>query len=1565
MIDSQHSADGQPFPASAADFVSALLGTDDHPGAAEQAVRALRFSQARGGILAEVPLADLGRYAERLTRELRKGKDQGRARAAHDLLDLLRHPAVLRRIAEAGAVPAWTNRILGLVERSQFTFARLLAQRIEIYGDRTFLRDPTPGDERFVSWREAGARMDLYARGLLAIATERGEGRVGILSENRLETALLDMACLGAGIVDVMVPANATADDVAYILRHAAIGAVIVSSAEQLDKVHGALDRLPNMHTVIALDEGIAGARGAMSLSELVARAAQTPLELLEDRRDAVRLSDPATIMYTSGTTGEPKGIVFSQLNLVAKRFCRALALPDIGEDDVFLAYLPLFHTFGRFFELAGSVFWGATYCFAGDPSIRTLTRRMREIHPTVFISIPKKWIQLRDAIADEVNLEVEDDETIRRAVRRVTGGRLRWGLSAAGRLDPEIFRFFQRNGVELASGFGMTEATGGITMTPPHEYREDSLGPALPGVDIQLADDGELLVRGPYVMQGYLDPPDGRPAFDADGWFHTGDLMEMDRDGFVRIIDRKKEIYKNVKGQTIAPQRIEKLFRDFDSVGAVFLVGDHREYNTVLISPEPGFKDLDLGKLSPAELRDHFRSMVVTANSFLAPFERIVDFAVIDRPFDAEHGELTPKGTYRRKTIERNFSETIRLLYRRRVLTVGGVRLLVPNWFFQVLGLTSDDLRVREDELHLISSGTRIRIGRLDEGRIRIGSVIYAGSEDPLDLGALLHTPALWLGNDALVDFAPLGDEHRQRSYRTPLGLRWLRREAPHDTNERNRTRLKQALLEDKHDLATLHLAALALDGELREDALLAVQVLEAAAAAADGAIADSARRVLGRAVRNPRLEVSRRAFQVLACVEPPTTFPSTVSAFLDNCPDLLDDETIAILVERQPPPPNEDVLIEAAERRCAAPFSDRSTLEAAESLIRYLVAVGTGHPGRYRRLRAVLTRIARLAPQGDLRSTAALARHELETSFRHWLGPPSHIAVDPETGREYRWEDVVAFDETVETADRHRLLVAVKHTSLLREAAFLFFERATIQLADILPGGVWLRLLGSRHGKSVFRLTVQTRSGRHYDLAVNINHTLDPDDVRREIDWLILCGEPRARGPVVEDFGGYWSDHDLWTEEFIPGETLDRALRRLSRQPRDRDRFTGVWPFAAWCAASTYIDFWERTGRRLLVEDPSPTNVIVPIHDYQTGARLVSIAARAHFTTVAQMLGSLHVHLVEAVESEHPSLAGRVHWDVLFSALFEVVGEAEGSELLREAARQGPPEVKGAAESFLDAVAARGFLPMKLYFAVKRFHRWERLNTEATLAARARNLSELETTYGLAALQPAHPEVRVRFFRETVFREAPEALASGLEQIIQRLRTGALSAAELAVAVADLRATLEPDEASDFFLARLSFPHIRPDDEASFVMTREGGGQQSEVAVCCADQDGNTFYIRHALSPKEVGRLYRLFLAEKLPVQFHPGHRYLVAVNERGHIIGGLFYEVDTDARTAHMEKIVVADRYRRKGIAGALLTELGNRLKIMGMASLTTGFFRPQFFYQHGFAVERRYAGLVKTL
>ena len=1552
------------------DAVAALGAALDTAGRNESAEQSESLDAAVLAVLRDAPHRD--RILERLDLEAladlaarivtRATRD-----AAWDLLDLLRRPAVLRRIDAEGSVDAWADRMLMLVDASHLTMATLLRRRAEEYGGKVLFELGTPGPARSVTWRQTAARVDVLARGLVAVAG-RGAPRVAIISENRVEMAIADLACQAAGLVSVMIPAQATEHDVAFMLRQSEARLAIAGSREILATLRRLTDGLPRLTHLVAMDVGLAG-NGVIALDAIAARAGETPPAELDRRRLAARIDDLATIMYTSGTTGTPKGIRFSHRNVVFKRFARALALPEIGEDDVFLCYLPLYHTFGRYLELYGCIFWGATYVFLDNPSVFALVGGMLRFRPTVFISVPKKWIQLHEQIARTADLTSASDREIDEALRRVTGGRLRFGLSAAGRLDAEIFRFFEAHGVSLMSGFGMTEATGGITMTRPGRYKDESLGPALPGIKLSVGDDGELSIRGPYVMIGHVETPEGETTLDADGWLKTGDLVELDADGHVRLVDRKKEIYKNVKGETIAPARIESFFRDFASVGRVFLVGDHREYNTALIWPNPDAHDLDFAAMHDDERKSHFRSIVSSVNAFLAPYERIVDFALLPRDLAADRDELTPKGTPRRKVVEAHFAETIRLLYRRVHLKVGGLEIVFPNWLFQALGLTAQDLRLDAERIALPTRGTSLTVRRLQSGIALVGSSVYRHPpKDPVHLGVLLTTPRLWLANEALVDFAPLDVRLRERPGRAGDAVERKGRTAPRVADDALKDAARRALTAGDLDLLDLHRAGLLLESSDEDGALDAMRVLERVVLEEEGPLTEPAREVLRRVADSPFLAVRRRAFTVLVPVERETRVLQTLQRFLGSPGVLLDGDTREALCERTLTDARFQAFVDEAREAGRATEGGRSLDRRATALLKFLAAYGASHPTRYRPLRAFFVRTMLFSGRESIRQEAWRAVDELVRGFRQWLGATIRVAVDPESGQEYRWEDVVAFDDAVPSKDRERILDALRGTAFLREAVFLFSGGAVPRLSDIPPGGVWVRLLGARHHKAVYRVTVQTRFQGSYDLAVNVNQGRTQEQVREEIRWLTLCGEPGAHDPLVEDFGGYWPQQDLWSEEFIPGESLDRTLKRLARQ-EDDERFRQLWAFFAWSALAAYVDFWNRTGRRHEIAEPDMTNVIVPTHDYQTGARIVSLSAVREHCGLAPMLRFFREALVRPAEQAYPTLAGVVGWEGLFASLLEIVGEDEGVRLLREVLHKDlddPPDaMRETLKAFLVGVEARGFIPMRLHFAITRYRRWATLSADSTPQARARTLREFWDTYGLARAARSYPETRARFFLDTVFRGAPVPLVAGLEEIVLALRRRTIDGDALLDSITDLRARLDVTADDDYFLARLSFPYLRPEDAAEFVQVAAGGRALGDIVVTLEDQDGAPFQVRHALSPKEVGRLHRLFVAAKLDVGFRAEHQYLVAVNDRGILIGGIFYELEDEGRNAHLEKIVVAERLRKKGVADGLMKEFFNRVRAAGATTVTTGFFRPEYFYGYGFKIEKRYAGLVKEL
>jgi GNAT superfamily N-acetyltransferase len=477
-----------------------------------------------------------------------------------------------------------------------------------------------------------------------------------------------------------------------------------------------------------------------------------------------------------------------------------------------------------------------------------------------------------------------------------------------------------------------------------------------------------------------------------------------------------------------------------------------------------------------------------------------------------------------------------------------------------------------------------------------------------------------------------------------------------------------------------------------------------------------------------------------------------------------------------------------------------------------------------------------------------------------------------------------------------------------------------------------------------------------------------LPDEQVQEEIDWLILCGEATHRPPVVEDFGGHVPEQNMWSEEYVTGDTLDREMRRLERRAEQQEGLWQIWPFFAWSALSAYVDFWDRTGRRCEIAAMDPADIVLPTHDYHTGSRIVSLSERKSHEGLLHMVQFFKEAFVDAVEDQHADLKGMVGWDVIFSAVLEVVGEHEGLveyETALQSEPEVPDELRGALEEYTFTVRRRGFLPRRLYFATKRYRRWAELNDDATPVARAATLQELYDTYGLDRLAGSYPEVRLRFFRETVFRDSSNELQHGLDELIARVRGGELVNGDLATAIAELRHRLDVEEDDDYFLARIPFAYLRPEDAVGFVSADSGAGSQSEIVVAMEDADGSLVRVRHALVPKEVERLHRLFMSARLEVRFGPEHRYLVAINERGQIIGGIYYEIAEGGRRAHLEKIVVADGYRRKGVADGLMNDFFNRLRASGVKRVTTGFFRPEYFYAHGFKIEKRYAGLVKSL
>ncbi|HEY6004628.1 MAG TPA: GNAT family N-acetyltransferase [Anaeromyxobacter sp.] len=1501
-------------------------------------------------------LAEVGPLAEALLGGLsHPARRQASRRALLAFLDRVRRRA-FTAILEPEDVEAWTRLVLRAVREADYAFGDLLSSREET-DPRTIALRVMGADPCELTVADVARRTRAIARGLLPLLEGDGQARVAILSENGLDAALCDLACLANGIVDTPLPANAVAEQVVTMLRHSRARVLLAADDEQVAKVLPSLSALPDLRHVVAFSRATAERNGLASLEQVVGRAGEADDAARAARAAAVKATDVASVMYTSGTTGRPKGILFTHENVVSKRFCRAFALPNVNEGDVFLCYLPLYHTFGRFLDLCGSLFWGATYVFARSAAQATLLEDLKRVRPTVLISVPKKWMELHEAAAAEAGSD--DPRDLAAPLRALTGGRLRYGLSAAGYLDPAVFQAFHGAGVALCSGYGMTEATGGVTMTAPGDYVEGSIGKPLPGVECRVAAGGELQVRGAYVSPGYLGPGEEEQGRDAEGWFATGDLVSVDPSGHLRLVGRKKEIYKSQQGQTIAPQRVENLYRDFEAVSQAFLVGDHREYNTLLVWPNPASPAV-AGK-APEEVRELLSSLVASANRFLAPFERVAAFEVLPRAIDEAHGELTHKLTFKRDVVERSFGALIERMYEQRhvALAVDGFSLRVPSWVLREIGVLPHEVTLEGGALRARHRVLPVGAVAAAPGSLRIGDLAYASDGAQADLGTLLSRPALWLGNEALRTF--LGDEafvslvSRPRKAARELRLDPRFWPAPPPVRVR---RLLDIVDRDEPSFHSIHAAGELLRAE-RPEASRAVAHLRAALAVDRREHASLARALLRRAADAPDEDVRRRAFRALLPDDAASETVKTLRRFLDRMGEsALREDDLAELASRGLSEAQVQVLLRdlarRAERDAPVDPSDRRLLLGE---VRLLTATAIARPAWFAQVRVPLARLA----LNDDPEIAARAREELDRlrrGFWNWIGPNLRRAVDPATGAAYAWKDVLTFDRQVGPSEAQHLLLAVEESTLVRGSVFLLGGGALLSLADIPPRGASVSLLGHQHGKNVYRLSIHTRARESYDVAINVAEEMNFREFKEEVAWLLAAG---ARPPLVEQFGGCFPEWGIFTEEFIPGETVEKQVARLVRQGESR-RLKLLWPFLAWTALDAHVRFWDRTGRRLALREPSPSAFIVPSHDYQTGGRLVSISDRTPCDSLDELLDRFQRSFVERVEASVPELRGEVNDALVLGAVVEALGMERGLALLSRAAQESRHAV--ALETFLERVRDEGLLPRRAWFAIRRYRRWLEVNPAATVEARGKMLGELWGTYSLGEVEETAPETRLRFFRETVFASARPELAAALDALIARARALPAGDLELEEPVAALRGAISPTPEEDWFLARMTYRYLAPGDEVALISVPSGGHFVTEVVAAIGDADGNRFVARGPVSPREVARLLAVFHDANLNVTFAAEHEFLVCLDAREVVVGGLYW-ARSAPDTVHLEKMVVARRHRGAGLAESLLREFFRRLASRGVRRVETGWFHPEYLRRFGFRTDPSSGGLVRDL
>ncbi|HEY6151403.1 MAG TPA: long-chain fatty acid--CoA ligase, partial [Gaiellaceae bacterium] len=533
---------------------------------------------------------------------------------------------------------------------------------------------------------EAGTAVDELANGLLALGVAKGDS-FAILGRNALEWALFDFALGLIGAIGAPVYANSSARDAAYVLGHAEAVGVLVEDDEQLAKVGSVRAELPRLEHLITF----------AGLPELEARgrdfAAEKPSALAEAEA-LVDEEELFTYIYTSGTTGPPKGCMIRHRNYY--EMCATVERVEAFalENDVMLLYLPLAHNFGRLMHLLGA-HTGYTTAFCPDPL--RLTEALPAVRPTLLPSVPRVYEKVHTALLAQFeeahgvrrrlldwSLDVGRQVSAHRAARRKIpaglrmrhkladrlvfqkvkkrlGGRLRLGVSGGAPLAKEIGELFHALDILIIEGWGLTECTTAASVNQPSRFRFGTVGPALPGFEVRTDGDGELLIRSQTVFGGYYkDEEATREVLGADGWLRSGDLGEIDEDGFITITDRKKDIIVTAGGKNVAPQNLENALKNSPLVSQALVIGDKRPYVAALITLDPALAD----GLSQEQAQERVQTIVDGTNAELSRFEQIKRFAILPREFSAEEDEVTPTLKLKRRVCAEHFANEIEELY-------------------------------------------------------------------------------------------------------------------------------------------------------------------------------------------------------------------------------------------------------------------------------------------------------------------------------------------------------------------------------------------------------------------------------------------------------------------------------------------------------------------------------------------------------------------------------------------------------------------------------------------------------------------------------------------------------------------------------------------------------------------------------------------------------------------------------------------------------------------------------------------------------------------------------------
>ena len=585
------------------------------------------------------------------------------------------------------------------------TLISMFDQSVQQFGDKPALsHKPKGGTYQDITYTEFGNSVDAFSKGLNALGIEK-EDRIAILSENRPEWAISDFGILKAGGINVPMFSTLTPAQVGYILNDSGAKIICVSTRSQLDKVIQIRDGVETLEQIVLYDSSEEELpEGVIEFNEVCERGKE-----VDELNIDVSEEDIATIIYTSGTTGNPKGVMLTHTNFLSNyNACKSLI--DVSDADVLLSFLPLSHVFERLGGHYVPILSGAKIAYA--ESTFTVAQNMQDVSPTVMLSVPRLYETMHDRVLRAVEagsplkqkifhwgvsvgsavssaiqqgkkpsamLQLKQsiaDKLVFAKLKTATGGRLRFFVSGGAALPQSIAEFFHAAGILILEGYGLTETSPVISMNYPDKWKFGTVGAPVPGIEVNIAEDGEILTRGPHVMKGYFNNEEATTeVIDQDGWFYTGDIGMIDEGGFIKITDRKKNIIVLSNGKNVAPQPLESQLVQSPYIDQIMLVGNERKNVAALIVPNfdtlntwAGENDVDASEITTLvktrEVQQLIQQEIRELLSDFADFEQVRRFALLEKEFSQEEDEMTPTLKLKRNIIMEKYADVIEGMY-------------------------------------------------------------------------------------------------------------------------------------------------------------------------------------------------------------------------------------------------------------------------------------------------------------------------------------------------------------------------------------------------------------------------------------------------------------------------------------------------------------------------------------------------------------------------------------------------------------------------------------------------------------------------------------------------------------------------------------------------------------------------------------------------------------------------------------------------------------------------------------------------------------------------------------